>query len=383
MEERGATAPRTWVPWALGGAGVGALVVIVAVVLYLTVFTVSVNLDGKSLRLRAGTTAGDLFSEKLVVKNRGDVVSAKESRVLERGKGGAPFVSADGHPLASATVLTNSLKLTSHDGTDSVESTRITTEPVKVPTRYVGSGPVQSVVDTGVPGVRRVEVGAISGEIVSKRQVVAPIARVVRLKAPSSGAKTVALTFDDGPWPGSTEAILKILKKYGVKATFFEIGRQARQRPSIARKVADAGMEMGNHSETHPLNLGHLSASGVSKQITEAQHDITKASGKAPKFFRPPGGNTTSKMYPVLSKLHLGWVQWDIDTDDWKRPSVSKIVSRVTHNIRPGAVVLMHDGGGDRSNTVKALPKIIEKLQAEGYVFVTVDQLEKVPHRMG
>jgi peptidoglycan-N-acetylglucosamine deacetylase len=369
------------VAWVLGGAGVGVLVV-VAAVLYLTVFTVSVNLDGKSLRLRAGTTAGDLFKSKLVVKHRGNLVSAKRAHVLEAGHGGPPYVSADGHPLSSASVLTNSLKLTSHNGTNTVESTRVTTESVKIPTRYVGSGTIESVVNTGVAGIREIRVGTISGEVVSKREVVAPVARLVKLTAPASGAKTVALTFDDGPWPGSTKAILKILKKYGVKATFFEIGQQARKMPSLSRAVGDAGMEMGNHSETHP-NLARLSASAVSNEITRAQNDITKASGKAPKFFRPPGGNTTSKMYPVLSKLHLGWVQWDVDTDDWKKPSASKIVSRVLKNVRPGSVVLMHDGGGDRSHTVEALPKIIEKLQAEGYVFVTVDQLPKVPHRMG
>jgi peptidoglycan/xylan/chitin deacetylase (PgdA/CDA1 family) len=206
---------------------------------------------------------------------------------------------------------------------------------------------------------------------------------VIRRTPLQSGVKTVALTFDDGPWPGSTQAILKILQQNGVVATFFEIGRQARNSPSLSRQVADAGMEMGNHSETHPLNLGRLSAAGVANEIRYAQKDITRASGKAPTFFRPPGGNTTAAMYPALAKLGLGWVQWDIDTLDWQRPPANKIVGRVLRNVRPGAVVLMHDGGGDRSQTVKALPTIIQKLREQGYVFVTISALSSVPHRMG
>jgi len=240
-----------------------------------------------------------------------------------------------------------------------------------------------SVVAAGTPGVREVTLGAVSGEIVSKRTLVAAAPKIVRRSPLYAGAKTVALTFDDGPWPGSTLAILNILKQNGIVATFFEIGQQAKGRPDLSRAVADAGMELGNHSETHPLNLGRLSATGVSNEITYAESAITHASGQRPTFFRPPGGNTTAAMYPVLAKLKMQWIQWDIDTEDWTRPSVGSIVSKVMNNVRPGAVVLMHDGGGDRSHTVAALPTIIQQLKAEGYVFVRVDQLPRIPHQMG
>ena len=194
--------------------------------------------------------------------------------------------------------------------------------------------------------------------------------------------KVIALTFDDGPSPGQTQAVLRILKKYEVVATFFEIGEEARAHPELSRMTASAGMLVGNHSETHP-NLKHLSAKAVASQVERAQKDITKASGKRPTYFRPPGGNVPKSLYPVLAKNHLKWVQWDIDTNDWKRPPASQIVSRVMRQAKPGAVVLMHEGGGDRSHTIKALPTIIKKLRAEGYQFVTLDALKRLPHTMG
>ena len=354
-----------------------------AALLYLTVFTVSVRLDGTTVRLPAGSTVSVLFARGLVQRHSGDLVAAKDGKVLKAGAGAPPYVALGGKPLSPADQLTAFGDLVSHDGGNTVEKTRVATQPIDFPVRYQGTGPIQSVLASGTDGVAEVTVGVVSEQVVKKRVLVAAVAQVVRRMQLTTGAKVVALTFDDGPWPGSTLAILKILKQYGATATFFEIGRQARQQSSLSRAVAKAGMEMGNHSETHPLNLGRLSATDVAKQIRQAQADITKASGKAPFYFRPPGGNTTPAMYPVLTKLGLGWVQWDINTDDWKRPAASAIVSKVIGNVRPGSVVLMHDGGGDRSHTVAALPTILAKLKAMGYTFVPISALKSVPHRMG
>jgi peptidoglycan/xylan/chitin deacetylase (PgdA/CDA1 family) len=364
-------------------AGSALALLAIGALLYFTVLTVAVSVDGKNVRLKAGSTVSDLFAKDLIHRAKGDLVSAKKARVLQPGGGKGPYLTRDGEILAGQDRLGGSWVLVSHDGQDVVEPTRVTTESIPVPTRYEGSGTIENVVKDGTPGVREVTTGAISGEVAGKREVLPPVAKIVRRQEAVAGAKVVALTFDDGPSPLYTRKILSILKKYGIKATFFEIGRSARAYPSLSRELAKAGMEMANHTETHPLNLGKLSAKAVSSQITMAQYDIKKASGQAPRFFRPPGGNTTSSMYGPLDKLGLGWVQWDIDTEDWQRPPADKIVSRVVSRARPGSVVLMHDGGGDRSHTVEALPKIIERLQAKGYGFVTVSQLGKVPHRMG
>ena len=366
-----------------GGAGLAVALVAIGVILYLTVFTVSLTVDGKSVRLPAGSTVSTLYAKGLVDRKPGNLVSAKDRHVLQAGAGDEPYVSANGVKLLSSSPLPKAAVLVSSSGADVVEPTHVTTESIAPPTQYEGTGPVETVIQNGTPGVREIKVGDISKQVVSKKQKVAPIAKIIARQEPTSGAKVVALTFDDGPWPGSTRAILKILQDNGIKATFYEIGRQARTMPDLSRAVADAGMTLGNHSETHPLNLGRLSAAAVASQINQAQYDITKASGKAPTSFRPPGGNTTPAMYPVLAKLNLRWVQWDIDTDDWQQPLAATIVTRVIRNVRPGAVVLMHDGGGNRSHTVQALPEIIKQLKAMGYGFVTIDQLATVPHRMG
>jgi peptidoglycan/xylan/chitin deacetylase (PgdA/CDA1 family) len=379
-----ASVHRPWVKWALVGAVSGVAVVVVLLVVYLTTLTVGFTLDGRSERLGAGAHVSDLFARGLVQRKPGNLVSAaKDHRILRAGEGGQPYVDADGKLLSASDGIAPGGELTSHNGTDVVEPTRVTTETIAFSVRYLGDGPVQSVIESGSPGIREVTTGVISNEVVSRRKVVSAVDRLIRRSPVYSGAKVVALTFDDGPWPGSTEAILKILKKYGVVATFFEIGRQARQSPSLSREVADAGMELGNHSETHPLNLGRLSAKAVSNEITYAEHDIQQASGQTPAYFRPPGGNTSPAMFPVLAKLGMSWIQWDIDTDDWKRPPAAQIRDKVLANVRPGAVVLMHDGGGDRSHTVQALPGIIQGLKAMGYSFVKVSALKSVPHRMG
>jgi peptidoglycan-N-acetylglucosamine deacetylase len=384
MGEDATTHKRTQSPRVLQGAALVFGIAAVGAALYFTVFTFGASIDGKSLRLSSSATAGEVFERNLVARQPGDLVSAKSHKVLVKGGGGQPYLSAGGRTLSSKDSLRGISALTSHDGTDAVEATRVTTQTIPVPVRYEGSGPIETTVATGSPGVREVTVGAISGQVVRKREKVTPVTRViVKGYAKTSQARVVCLTFDDGPWPTTTKAIIKILKDNGVKGTFFQIGRQARHSPSIARAVTEAGLEVANHSENHSYSFGRMKASGVLKEISQAQYDIKRATGKTPTFFRPPGGITNKTMGAALKKLHLGWVLWNVDTGDWKRPSPGKIVSRVMRNVRPGAVVLMHDGGGDRTNTVKALPTIIKKLREQGYTFVNLDELPSVPHRMG
>jgi chitin deacetylase len=219
--------------------------------------------------------------------------------------------------------------------------------------------------------------------VVSSGVAKAPVTRVTRRSQAGPGAKLIALTFDDGPWPGQTRAVLKILVANNVRATFFEIGSQARARPNLSLAVTRAGMLIGNHTETHNLRPRSLTTAQVAAEISVAEKNITAASGQRPRFFRPPGGIVVPAMFPVLKKLGLRWLEWSIDTDDWQRPPAKTIVARVMRHARPGAVVLMHDGGGDRSHTIAALPVIIAKLKAKGYVFVTLDALRKLPHVMG
>jgi peptidoglycan/xylan/chitin deacetylase (PgdA/CDA1 family) len=374
----------SWKVWAGVGAAVAFFVVAAAALVYLLVLTMPLTVDGRATRLSRGAVASEVFARKLATRRNGNLVSAgKRHDVIKVGGGETPYVQVNGQTVGPADQLPAGAVVVTFNGTDTVEPTKVTQEEIPAPIEYQGAGPVESVIESGSAGVREITVGTLSKQIVREKVERKPVSRVIVLSMPGNGTKMIALTFDDGPWPGSTKAIVKILQDNGVVATFFQVGRQARQQPALARLVVKAGMDVANHSETHPLNLGKLSTKGVSNEITQAQFDITKASGQAPKFFRPPGGNTTQAMYAPLDKLGLKWVQWDIDTGDWRKPPAKKIVATVLSRARPGAVVLMHDGGGDRSATVAALPAIIKGLKAQGYVFVKLGALKSIPHRMG
>lgn len=370
---------RVQVGYLVAGIATGLVLLWLA---YALVLTIGVTIDGKPRRVMRGTLVSDLYAKKLVEGDRGDLVAVKDHRVLRRDQGEKPYVLIDGKRAPMDARLQGADVIESKDGTDVVEPLVKRTEPMAAPVRYQGSGSLESVIASGKPGVRELTVGQLSKQVVSTRIITQPQARVVQRRAPDGRAKIVALTFDDGPWPGQTEAVLKILQRYGIKATFFQIGVQAKGRPGISKMLAEAGMQLANHSQTHP-NLAKQSAARVARELEQASANIEKASGQRPKYFRPPGGNMSSAVRAQIDKMGLTLVQWDVDTTDWRKPGVTTIVNKVVFNVEPGSVVLMHDGGGDRSQTIKALPTIIEKLKAMGYEFVTLDGLKTYPNRLG
>lgn len=193
----------------------------------------------------------------------------------------------------------------------------------------------------------------------------------------ASGAKLVALTFDDGPWPASTEAILSALEREDVPATFFMLGLQAKRYPRIARLVSTAGHQVGNHTYSHS-QLSALSGADAWKDIQWGQKAILKATGHPAVWFRPPYGDVDTRSLNVARQLSQRVVMWTVDSRDWERPGADVISGNVLRAVRPGAIVLMHDGGGDRAQTVQALPGIIRELKRRGYVFVTIDELVSV-----
>jgi peptidoglycan/xylan/chitin deacetylase (PgdA/CDA1 family) len=185
------------------------------------------------------------------------------------------------------------------------------------------------------------------------------------------GRKRIALTIDDGPSPIYTPQILKLLEKYGVTATFSMIGVQVRAYPGIAREVADAGHMIANHTWTH-LDLPALSATSAADQIKRATSAIHKATGRKPALFRAPYGAWSPEVLELCAKNRLTPVDWSVDPRDWARPGVSSIVDNIMRNTRTGSIILEHDGGGDRSQTVAALGIVLPRLIDAGYRFVTV-----------
>ncbi|RII43313.1 hypothetical protein DWB68_03165 [Galactobacter valiniphilus] len=178
--------------------------------------------------------------------------------------------------------------------------------------------------------------------------------------------KCVALTFDDGPGPG-TPRILEALEKAGAKATFFVVGKQAKAHPEIVKATAEAGMEIGNHTWDHP-QLSRTRAADVNEQIGRTQRAVEKASGVTPLYLRPPYGDVSKKQ---RKSLGMPLAFWDVDTEDWKTRSTRATVASAGA-ARPGDIVLMHD---IHSSTVDAVPAIIKKLQKRGFHLVTLSTL--------
>ncbi len=188
--------------------------------------------------------------------------------------------------------------------------------------------------------------------------------------------KIVAITFDDGPHAVYTPEILSILEEYNAKATFFVVGSRAENYKSIVRREVGAGHEVENHTFTHH-SLSGMSSKEVQEEIQKAHQTITSITNQRPTFFRPVGGlyNDAVVDAAVDEGYRVVLWSWHQDSKDWQQPGVDKIVKNVLSGVRPGDVVLFHDAGGNRTQTIKALPIILSHLQKQGYKFVTVSQL--------
>jgi peptidoglycan/xylan/chitin deacetylase (PgdA/CDA1 family) len=192
-------------------------------------------------------------------------------------------------------------------------------------------------------------------------------------KEGGSRGHDVALTFDDGPGP-YTPGVLSVLERLHVHATFFTIGKMLRYfSASTVREIED-GDVIGDHTETHPM-LAQLSAHDQYEQLFEQIARIELLGGRRPVLFRPPYGSFNATTMRELHSLHLLMVLWSVDTDDYQQPGVQVIVERALAGAHPGAIILMHDAGGTRTQTIAALPSIIDGLRARGFHLVTVPQL--------
>ncbi|WP_391207143.1 polysaccharide deacetylase family protein [Psychrobacillus sp. L4] len=189
--------------------------------------------------------------------------------------------------------------------------------------------------------------------------------------------KVIALTFDDGPHTTYTPQILDLLAEYDAKATFFVIGERAESFPDLILQIGKEGHEVANHTYSHPLKITPDKLKEELKKTNEIIHDIT---GTYPLFYRPVGGSYNDRI--INTAIENGYKvimwSWHQDTEDWKTPGVNKIVKKVLSGAHPGDIVLFHDAGGDRSQTVKALAEILPELQKQGYKFVTISELIEI-----
>jgi peptidoglycan-N-acetylglucosamine deacetylase len=188
----------------------------------------------------------------------------------------------------------------------------------------------------------------------------------------SGRGRTMVLTFDDGPDPRYTPDILRILRKHDVRAMFFVCGEMVDRHKDLLRAMADDGHAVGNHTWSHPM-LPNLSRSRIHAEMSRTSEIIDKAYGEPPLWFRAPYGAWNRATFEFGAELGMEPLAWTVDTLDWRAPAAATIADRVEKGAAPGVVVLSHDAGGDRSQSVRALSAYLPELLDSGYR-ITVPQ---------
>jgi peptidoglycan-N-acetylglucosamine deacetylase len=362
-----------------------AVLVVVAVIVGVGVWgygrfrQISVSVNGTEKQVSANTTLGKLLTDNGDFKAKPGRLLSVSGKVLKSTGGEAVACKINGQKVAADSnvnkvKLSENDKITVENGSDLTEDHDVTSSPIPFNVVMNGHGVIQKLKQRGVDGVSEAWKGKISGEQVNKGVIKNPQDLVVDTFSPRpEGRNVIALTFDDGPSQYSAQ-ILDILKGKGVKATFFDVGQHSAAEPQMEQRMVAEGHQVASHSNTH-ADMFKLNPQQLQGEISQSLDNIKKASGVTTKMMRAPYGNFGADQWRYAGDLIDCNVIWSIDTLDWKLPGAQAISDAVLSKAYNGAVVLMHDGGGDRTQDVEALPGIIDGLKAQGYEFVTIDEL--------
>ena len=186
--------------------------------------------------------------------------------------------------------------------------------------------------------------------------------------------KRIALSFDDGPHPTFTPKILALLEKYGIKATFFMIGRNVELYPHVAQAVNMAEHEIGNHTYSHP-HMKEITLEQLSEEVAKTERILENVGIGKPKLFRPPEGFRSKEQVAALENAGYQTIIWSLDTHDWQGRAANEIISVVLSGVQGGDILLFHDYTGKHNTTITALEQVIPRLLKDGYEFVTVSEL--------
>lgn len=196
-------------------------------------------------------------------------------------------------------------------------------------------------------------------------------------RVPMNG-KYVALTFDDGPHAELTPKALDILKRHGARGTFFVLGQNAARARSIVRRAAAEGHEVGVHTWSH-IKMNSSARAKVDREISRTQNLIAEITGTVPRVMRPPYGATNKALVNhMYNQYGMASILWDVDTVDWRKPGVGKVIATAVNKARPGSIILVHD---IHATTLSALEGIVTGLQARGFKLVTVSELMQIAKR--
>jgi peptidoglycan/xylan/chitin deacetylase (PgdA/CDA1 family) len=346
------------------GVGFGVVVVVGLVALLIgprkaPPASIEVSAAGRLIDVARGTTLAAVAERVGLRPPAGDLLSV-DGRVLRPGVFPGAF-TLDGRPALPRTPLAGQERIAVVAGHDQTEPRlrTLVAEPSGAP-----SDP-QFFVDHA-PGKELIVRGAISHQLVSATFQQTGAARAEH---------AVALTFDDGPSPEYTPRVLARLAKLHARASFFVIGYLAAQYPRLVRLEARMGMAVGNHSYNHPQvpPFAQLPEPLLRDEIALGDQALARL-GIRTQLFRPPGGGSSARLVRIAAELGQRVVLWSVDPQDWKPDTTAKqIAARVLAAVRPGSIVELHDGGGDRSATLAALPAIVHGIRARGLRIVTLN----------
>ncbi|RSX49445.1 polysaccharide deacetylase family protein [Bifidobacterium callimiconis] len=345
---------------------------------------ITVTVNGEQVNTRINTSIATLLSHSDGFGTKAGRMLSVTGKTLDENGGERYSVTLGSTAIKSsdlaATRLTDGDALFVKDGKDVTEPHTVIKAaiPFGNDINLKGGGTIQYVEQQGVDGVKEQWVGKKSKETADKKVLKEPVNFKVTTKSPNpqDGKKYIALTFDDGP-SKYTQDILNILNEKGVHATFFNLSEQGTEFPDQEKAVAAAGNEVASHSVSHKY-LPKLSRDDLRNEINNSFAPIAANTGATGRMFRSPYGAFEAQQWVDSTDLISMNVLWSIDTEDWRRPGPDKIHDAVLNHAKNGSIVLMHDGGGDRSQDVDALPRIIDDLKNEGFTFVTVSELIKL-----
>lgn len=353
---------------------------------------VEVTLNGDQVTISgAERSVGGLLDNNVVSVTPGNYV-AVDGSTIRQGEGTRCTAKVNGNDTDDMGMhLNGGDKIEISNGTDITEP-YTDSEPQTLPrkTELKGVGAVHLYSNNAQDGEQVTRTGKESG-ITATVTAKEPINNIVQYyNVNSNGDKVIALTFDDGPWDKQTDEILDILEQNDAKATFFTVGQCISGHEKELQRAASMGCEIGTHTWDHAEGSGEgvslikMSTDERKQEVQKGLEAIKNATGQeASTIFRCPGGNFDTSVATDLEGIVTAEIGWNVDTTDWKKPGADVIAQRI-QSAGPGNIILMHDGGGDRSQTIEGLRQALPKLKEQGYSFITVQELlEKYPYQEG
>lgn len=353
---------------------------------------VEVTLNGDQVTISgAERSVGGLLDNNVVSVTPGNYV-AVDGSTIRQGEGTRCTAKVNGNDTDDMGMhLNGGDKIEISNGTDITEP-YTDSEPQTLPhkTELKGVGAVHLYSNNAQDGEQVTRTGKESG-ITATVTTKEPVDNIVQYyNVNSNGDKVIALTFDDGPWDKQTDEILDILEQNDAKATFFTVGQCISGHEKELQRAASMGCEIGTHTWDHAEGSGEgvslikMSTDERKQEVQKGLEAIKNATGQeASTIFRCPGGNFDTSVATDLEGIATAEIGWNVDTTDWKKPGADVIAQRI-QSAGPGNIILMHDGGGDRSQTIEGLRQALPKLKEQGYSFITVQELlEKYPYQEG